>query len=139
MTIMTPAPIDGMQPQEDEEMLVPESDIVEGPQAMEVASQADPGNSAGNQSSDDPQTLRFSWKIESFSKLNTKKHYSEVFTVGGYKWRILIFPKGNNVDYLSMYLDVADAPTLPYGWSRFAQFSLAIANQTHNKYTIRKG
>ena len=23
--------------------------------------------------------------------------------------RVLIFPKGNNVDYLSMYLDVADS------------------------------
>lgn len=53
--------------------------------------------------------------------------------------RVLIFPKGNNVDHLSMYLDVADSATLPYGWSRYAQFSLAVVNQIHNKYTIRKG
>lgn len=53
--------------------------------------------------------------------------------------RILIFPKGNNVDYLSMYLDVADAGALPYGWSRYAQFSLAVVNQIHNKYSIKKG
>lgn len=53
--------------------------------------------------------------------------------------RILIFPKGNNVDHLSMYLDVADSATLPYGWSRYAQFSLAIVNQIHSKYSIRKG
>ena len=53
--------------------------------------------------------------------------------------RILIFPKGNNVDYLSMYLDVADSVTLPYGWSRYAQFSLAVVNQIHYKYSIRKG
>lgn len=53
--------------------------------------------------------------------------------------RILIFPKGNNVDHLSMYLDVADSATLPYGWSRYAQFSLAVVNQIHNKYSIRKG
>lgn len=53
--------------------------------------------------------------------------------------RILIFPKGNNVDHLSMYLDVGDAATLPYGWSRYAQFSLAVVNQVHNKYSIRKG
>lgn len=51
----------------------------------------------------------------------------------------MIFPKGNNVDHLSMYLDVADSPTLPYGWSRYAQFSLAVVNQAHIKYTIRKG
>lgn len=53
--------------------------------------------------------------------------------------RVLIFPKGNNVDYLSMYLDVADSASLPYGWSRYAQFSLAVVNQIQNKYTVRKG
>ena len=53
--------------------------------------------------------------------------------------RVLIFPKGNNVDHLSIYLDVADSATLPYGWSRYAQFALAVVNQIHSKYTIRKG
>lgn len=53
--------------------------------------------------------------------------------------RILIFPKGNNVDHLSMYLDVADSASLPYGWSRYAQFSLGVINQIHNKYSVRKG
>lgn len=38
-----------------------------------------------------------------------------------------------------MYIDVADATTMPYGWSRFAQFSLAVVNQIHSKYSIRKG
>lgn len=38
-----------------------------------------------------------------------------------------------------MYLDVADSQSLPYGWSRYAQFSLAVVNQIHNKFTIRKG
>lgn len=38
-----------------------------------------------------------------------------------------------------MYLDVADSVNLPYGWNRYAQFSLAVVNQIHPKYTIRKG
>lgn len=38
-----------------------------------------------------------------------------------------------------MYLDVADSATLPYGWIRYAQFSLAVVNQMHNKFSIRKG
>ncbi|CAN4119124.1 unnamed protein product [Withania somnifera] len=123
--------------QEDEEMLVPRSDLVfEGPQPMEV--QAETGNDVEKQPPEDPQTSRFTWKIDNFSRLNIKKLYSDTFVVGGYKWRILIFPKGNNVDYLSMYLDVADSANLPYGWSRYAQFSLSIANQIHNKYSIRK-
>ncbi|KAI5434356.1 ubiquitin carboxyl-terminal hydrolase 13, variant 3, partial [Lathyrus oleraceus] len=87
----------------------------------------------------DPPQTRFTWRIDNFTRLNTKKLYSEVFVVGTYKWRVLIFPKGNNVDYLSMYLDVADSTSLPYGWSRYAQFSLAIVNQIHNKFSVRKG
>lgn len=38
-----------------------------------------------------------------------------------------------------MYLDVADSASLPYGWSRYAQFSLGVINQIHNKYSVRKG
>ncbi|KAL2945553.1 Ubiquitin carboxyl-terminal hydrolase 12 [Bienertia sinuspersici] len=96
MTVMTPAPID----QEDDEMLVPHSDIADNHQPMEVVAQAEPANNNNtnnnnnnpeNQAAEDPQSSR----------------------------RILIFPKGNNVDFLSMYLDVADAVNLPYGWSRY--------------------
>ncbi|MCL7026313.1 hypothetical protein MKW94_009773, partial [Papaver nudicaule] len=139
MTMMTPPPLD--QP-EDEEMLVPHSDFVDGAaQPMEevvTAVQPETVSTVENQQIEDPPTSRFTWKIESFSRLNVKKHYSEVFVVGGFKWRVLIFPKGNNVDQLSMYLDVADSQNLPYGWSRYAQFSLAVVNQAQNKFTVRK-
>uniref|UniRef100_A0A7N0V5G9 ubiquitinyl hydrolase 1 n=1 Tax=Kalanchoe fedtschenkoi TaxID=63787 RepID=A0A7N0V5G9_KALFE len=139
MTLMTPPPLDQQQQQqqEDEEMLVPHSDF-QGPQPMEVASQVEQTNAVDNQAVDDPQSTKFTWTIENFSRLNTKKHYSDIFVVGNYKWRILIFPKGNNVDFLSMYLDVADSTTLPYGWSRHAHFSLSVVNQALDKYTIRK-
>ncbi|KAI4305787.1 hypothetical protein L6164_029130 [Bauhinia variegata] len=135
MTVMTPAPID----QEDEEMLVPHSDLAENNhQPMEVVAQPEAANTVESQPVEDPPSSRFTWRIDNFSRLNTKKLYSEIFIVGGYKWRVLIFPKGNNVDYLSMYLDVADSASLPYGWSRYAQFSLAVVNQIHNKYSVRK-
>lgn len=39
-----------------------------------------------NQQIEDPPTSRFTWTIESFSRLNVKKHYSDVFVVGGFKW-----------------------------------------------------
>ncbi|XP_073269254.1 ubiquitin C-terminal hydrolase 12-like isoform X1 [Primulina huaijiensis] len=141
MTMMTPQPLDQ---QEDEEMRVPQSDLVEGPQPlvegpqpMEVAP-ADNTETVENQANDEPLASRFTWTIENFSRVNVKKLYSDVFVVGGYKWRVLIFPKGNNVDYLSMYVDVADSATLPYGWNRYAQFSLAVVNQVHNRYTMKK-
>ncbi|XP_054817460.1 ubiquitin C-terminal hydrolase 12-like isoform X1 [Prosopis cineraria] len=136
MTVMTPAPIDQ---QEDEEMLVPHSDLTENNhQPMEVVAQPEIANTVESQPVEDSPSTRFTWRIENFSRLNTKKLYSDIFIVGGYKWRVLIFPKGNNVDYLSMYLDVADSSSLPYGWSRYAQFSLAVVNQMHNKYSVRK-
>uniref|UniRef100_A0A453K401 Ubiquitin carboxyl-terminal hydrolase n=1 Tax=Aegilops tauschii subsp. strangulata TaxID=200361 RepID=A0A453K401_AEGTS len=103
-----------------------------------VVAQTEPTNTAESQAPEDPQTSRFTWTIENFTRVSGKKHYSDVFVVGGFKWRVLIFPKGNNVDHLSMYLDVADSGNLPYGWSRYAQFSLAIVNQIHQKYTARK-
>nr|XP_023929861.1 ubiquitin carboxyl-terminal hydrolase 12-like isoform X2 [Quercus suber] len=143
MTLMTPPPLDQQQPQpqpqpqqEDDEMLVPNTDLLEGPQPMEA--QAETTSTVEAQAVDDPPSARFTWTIDNFSRLNTKKLYSDVFFVGGYKWRILVFPKGNNVDHLSMYLDVADSTNLPYGWSRYAQFSLSVINQIHNKYSIRK-
>ncbi|KAG6690570.1 hypothetical protein I3843_10G021400 [Carya illinoinensis] len=116
MTMTTPPALD----QEEEEMLVPHSDLVEGPQPMEVVAQVEPASTVENQPVEDPPSMKFTWTIENFTR------------------RILIFPKGNNVDHLSMYLDVADSAALPYGWSRYAQFSLAVVNQVHSKYSMRK-
>ncbi|CAA0841356.1 Ubiquitin carboxyl-terminal hydrolase 13 [Striga hermonthica] len=131
MTVMAPpAPNE----QEDEDMLVPRSDLVEGPQTAEEAAES----TAENQPAEDPRTTKFCWRIENFSRLNTKKLYSEIFELCEYKWRILIFPKGNNVEHLSMYLDVADSASLPNGWSRYAHFSLAVVNQVQVKYSVRK-
>ncbi|XP_012835827.1 PREDICTED: ubiquitin carboxyl-terminal hydrolase 12-like [Erythranthe guttata] len=148
MTVITPQPLDL---QEDDEMLVPHSDLVEGPQPlvegpqplvegpqpMEVVS-AEGARTVENQGPDDAQVAHYKWTIENFSRISMKKIYSEVFVAGVYKWRVLIFPKGNNVDSLSAYLDVADVGNLPYGWSRYAQFSLAVVNQMNSKQTLKK-
>ncbi|XP_019267242.1 PREDICTED: ubiquitin carboxyl-terminal hydrolase 12 isoform X1 [Nicotiana attenuata] len=141
MTMLNPQPLDQ---HEEEEMLVPHSDLVEGPQPlvegpqpMEVAP-AENASTGESQAVDEPQASRFTWTIDNFSRLSVKKLYSEAFVVGSYKWRVLIFPKGNNVDCLSMYLDVADSSTLPYGWNRYAQFSLAVVNQINPKYSVKK-
>uniref|UniRef100_A0A0E0MGI4 ubiquitinyl hydrolase 1 n=1 Tax=Oryza punctata TaxID=4537 RepID=A0A0E0MGI4_ORYPU len=133
MTMMTPPPL---EPEEDE-MLVPHRELAaaDAAQPMEVVAQTEAASTAESQPAEDPQTSRFTWTIENFTRINAKKHYSDAFVVGG---RVLIFPKGNNVDHFSMYLDVADSANLPYGWSRYAQFSLAVVNQIQQKYTIRK-
>lgn len=54
--------------------------------------------------------------------------------------RILIFPKGNKeVEHLAVYLDVAEASSLPSGWSRYANFSFTLVNQLDTKKSTRKG
>ncbi|KAM4071793.1 hypothetical protein ACJW30_11G084300 [Castanea mollissima] len=144
MTLMTSPPLDQQQQpqphpqpkQEDDEMLVPNTDLLEGPQPM--SAQAETTSTVEAQAVNDLSSVRFTWTIDNFSRRNRKRLYSDVFFIGGYKWRILLFPKGNNVNHLSMYLGVADSTNLPYGWSRYAQFSLSVINQIHNKYSIRK-
>ncbi|XP_024028317.1 uncharacterized protein LOC112093663 [Morus notabilis] len=79
---------------------------------------------------------RCRWTIDNFSKLDNKKLYSDIFSTGGYKWRIVIVPK-YNVDYLSIYLFVPGLATLPKGWSRDAQFSFSVINQIDSKNTIK--
>ena len=50
-----------------------------------------------------------------------------------------MFPKGNNADYLSVYLDVADSGELPYQWSRYASFKLVVRSQFDAKWHTIKG
>ncbi|XP_019245568.1 PREDICTED: ubiquitin carboxyl-terminal hydrolase 13-like isoform X1 [Nicotiana attenuata] len=124
---------------EELEVDVPSSDFpTKRHQPIEVAP-AGTASMVDVQAVDDLEAVRFTWTINNFSRLMVKELYSEVFNVGGYKWRIWIFPKGNNVvDCLSIYLDVADSARLPYGWSRCALFSLAVLNQVQNKLTVKK-
>eukprot|EP00249_Psilotum_nudum_P018816 c26973_g2_i1 orf=2-2626(-) len=123
---------------EDDDMRVPRAGVIEDVQPMEDGGQGESVPTVENQNLDDPLCGKFSWGIENFSKINLRKNYSDICSIGGYKWRILLFPKGNNVDYLSIYLDVADAATLPYGWTRYAHFSLAVINQFDPKLSVRK-
>ncbi|KAG5151627.1 hypothetical protein JHK84_028099 [Glycine max] len=142
MTLMTPPPMDQQQQQQEhDEMLVPRSDLPEGPQPMEAAQAEIPSTvdapTVDAPTVDDTPTAKFTWTIDNFSSIS-QKLFSDIFCVGGYKWRILIFPKGNGAGHLSMYIDVADSATLPYGWSRYAHFNLTVVNQIHSKYSIRK-
>lgn len=52
--------------------------------------------------------------------------------------RILVYPKGADVGYLSIYLD-AGVVNLPFGWSKFANFKFALINQANDKMTKIKG
>ena len=55
-----------------------------------VVAQTESTNAVDNQAADEPQASRFTWTIENFSRLNTKKQYSDVFVVGGFKWYFIL-------------------------------------------------
>ncbi|XP_072054074.1 uncharacterized protein [Arachis hypogaea] len=70
----------------------------------------------------------FTWKIQNFSKQNTKNLQSKAFRIGHHKWRIRLYPLRRDVNHFSLYLMVADS--LPaYGWSRNTYFKLILTNQ----------
>ncbi|KAL2345346.1 hypothetical protein Fmac_006631 [Flemingia macrophylla] len=77
------------------------------------------------------------WKIENFSRQNTKKLRSKGFRIRGYKWRIHLYPLRKNVDHFSLYLMVADSLP-PYGWNRNTYFKLALINQLDGNKSVVK-
>ncbi|XP_057999666.1 ubiquitin C-terminal hydrolase 12-like [Hevea brasiliensis] len=82
--------------------------------------------------------FKFTWRINNFFKLIEDIVPSEVFCAGGCNWRLVIFPKGNNENYLPIYLGVAGSKSLPKGWSREARCSIAVVNQIDSRSTVKK-
>ncbi|KAF8061051.1 hypothetical protein N665_1213s0007 [Sinapis alba] len=78
---------------------------------------------------------KITWTIKNFSSLQREKLCSDPFVVARCKWRLCAYPKGNNVDYLFLFLEVADHDSLPCGWRRNVQYSLSIVNQNTIKHS----
>ncbi|KAJ3669865.1 hypothetical protein LUZ60_010189 [Juncus effusus] len=77
---------------------------------------------------------KHTWTIEKFQSSKTRELRGEVFDVGGYKWYILIYPKGCDVhNHLSLFLCVANHEKLLPGWSHLAQFSISVVNKDPKK------
>ncbi|KAK4238732.1 hypothetical protein C8A03DRAFT_43589 [Achaetomium macrosporum] len=74
------------------------------------------------------------WTVENWRALNKKEH-GPIFHAGGYPWRILLFPFGNNVpDQCSIYLEHGfEANNVPDDWSCCVQFALVLWNKNHPK------
>lgn len=85
--------------------------------------------SVENKLSDDPYTGSYEWKIESFTKNSENKLYCDKFEIGTYFWRMLVFPRGNKVQSLSVYLDAPEATYTPLHMSPKAAFKLILVNQ----------
>lgn len=84
----------------------------------------------------DPHALygSFTWKVPNFRDVSKRELKSSSFSVGPYKWYILVYPNGCDVNnHLSLFLCVADYDKLLPGWSHFAQFTIAVVNKDPKK------
>jgi len=83
----------------------------------------------------------FEWVIDDWEKLIERKEYSPEFAVGGYRWRLLLFPKGNTEkEYLSIFLDNLDVKdeNATEETHVCAKFVLSIRNYNdYNYFTAR--
>eukprot|EP00218_Dolichomastix_sp_CCMP3274_P002882 CAMPEP_0170164286 /NCGR_PEP_ID=MMETSP0033_2-20121228/78028_1 /TAXON_ID=195969 /ORGANISM="Dolichomastix tenuilepis, Strain CCMP3274" /LENGTH=978 /DNA_ID=CAMNT_0010401929 /DNA_START=87 /DNA_END=3023 /DNA_ORIENTATION=- len=96
----------------------------------------DAGLWVDEEAAESPTSLygKFTWKIESFSEISKRELRSNIFTIGDYKWYILVYPQGCDVcNHLSLFLCVADYDKLLPGWSHFAQFTIAVVNKDPKK------
>jgi len=89
-----------------------------------------------------PITCQWEVKMPHFSKISAKRVYSRIFYFGKYKWRILVFPKGNDVPFgqgkeISIYIDVANAEDLPEDFEIQGNFSITLVHQDPRK-TIKR-
>ncbi|KAM7470515.1 hypothetical protein LguiA_008698 [Lonicera macranthoides] len=83
----------------------------------------------------------FLLKVESFSVLSEseiEKYESDEFEAAGYKWRLILYPKGdkkrNGSNHISLYLSLSDTKGLPQGWEAKVHFSLFVYNNISDKY-----
>eukprot|EP00257_Ricinus_communis_P025702 XP_025013116.1 protein RESTRICTED TEV MOVEMENT 3 isoform X2 [Ricinus communis] len=88
------------------------------------------------------------WKIRSMaanavsicSALAMEKYESGSFEAGGYKWKLVLYPKGNKsknvMEHLSLYIAMADSSNLQLGWEVHVVFRLFLLDQIRDNYLI---
>ncbi|KAJ5586208.1 hypothetical protein N7450_005995 [Penicillium hetheringtonii] len=67
------------------------------------------------------------WHIQDWRKQDRKIH-GPIFKCGGFPWRILFFPFGNNSEHASFYLEQAWEDKPPENWYACVQFALVLSN-----------
>ncbi|KAI8808839.1 hypothetical protein BJ742DRAFT_806590 [Cladochytrium replicatum] len=75
-------------------------------------------------------TAVYKWVIPKYSEFTADRVLSPEFECGGYTWNILLFPKGNRTDTLSVFLNSVDAGKVDKAsnWHVCVNFALSISN-----------
>jgi hypothetical protein len=77
----------------------------------------------------------FRWRIDdwaAFQQDAANRAYGATFNASGFSWRLLLFPRGNTVPFLSLYLAVTSdfQSRLAPLWVKFSRFALIVPNRT---------
>ncbi|KAI3833839.1 hypothetical protein MKX03_002179 [Papaver bracteatum] len=87
---------------------------------------------------------KYVWKIEKFSSLGSKTHYSEIFSACGLWWTLSIEPEGLHetfespeglVTFNGEQFVIGLSPRRTGPW--YVEYSLAVVNQKDKKQTIK--
>ncbi|KAI3770001.1 hypothetical protein L6452_01119 [Arctium lappa] len=97
-------------------------------------------------SSGNNEPAHYKLKIESFSLLSEAgivKYESDVFEASGYKWKLELYPNGNEEEYgkdhISLYLIICDTKRLEKGWEVHVYFKILIFDHIRHNYLTIQG
>ena len=89
------------------------------------------------------------WHIEGWRTTLGPREHGPVFYCGDDPWRIYFFPRGNNVDHASFYLEQGWEDKAPEDWYACVQFMLVLWNpddptiyvthHAHHRFTADEG
>ncbi|XP_010513688.1 PREDICTED: uncharacterized protein LOC104789736 [Camelina sativa] len=84
---------------------------------------------------------KFSWTVKNFSGLNEYVYKSDIFTMGGRKWGLMLYPKGDTRatgKFLSVFLHLADSETLKPDEKIFIQVHVRVLNPLGSCHVEKK-
>ncbi|XVF79791.1 hypothetical protein PTKIN_Ptkin15bG0018000 [Pterospermum kingtungense] len=90
----------------------------------------------------EPAHGTFTWNLEKFSSLTETTYYSKAFTIGGRKWKIKAYPKGEGEskgDWFSVFLYLSDYDTLPPKGTVYADYRLRVLDQRRDQHVEKSG
>ncbi|XP_051113308.1 ubiquitin C-terminal hydrolase 13-like [Andrographis paniculata] len=85
-----------------------------------------------------PMYGKFIWRHENVSRLSSKVVHSRVYVLGDSKWRIFLQRMGQGDNDVSLYIKVANAASLPFGWTIYVEYKLTIINQFTTNLNFQK-
>ncbi|CAN6907582.1 unnamed protein product, partial [Brassica oleracea] len=84
---------------------------------------------------------KFSWALKNFSELNLNNLTSDIFSMGGRKWVLRLYPKGDSRadgKWLSVYLELAASDTLKEDEKIFVQANLRVLDPLGSNHIEQK-